>query len=268
MKKETVGKSSRTPFKHWVLDSHLGQITGVLSRRSPSVPAIPNPFLCIDLCAGDGTETDGHKSSPKIITKHCEWLAEKGFNVQSVMIEKHSATFESLESSIDTKKIKHSCVLKNEDAREFIFKPSCLNQAVFLNCDPNSIADMPFSERLAKSLTKTTTMTLTLGCNVGGLKRLKKEQRKEWFDYIDTMIRIMPPWHDAILVSIERDDAQWAYFTRLPSVWSKQQSDSVFKKGLSMFKNGVRVESYRFGIDGFRDLIKRLFLTKVEVSNG
>lgn len=232
------------------------------------VPAKPNPFLCVDLCAGDGTEPEGERSSsPGIISHHCDWLTKKGFSVKSVMIEKHSATFESLEQNMQLKPCLHDRILKNEDAREFVFYPSVMNQAVFINCDPNSIADLPFSERLAKSLTKTTTITLTLGCNVGGLKRLTKEKRQEWYDYMSVMIQIMPSWHDALLISIERDDAQWAYFSRIPQLWSADTMTNIKKAGSKFFENGVRVESYRRDRRGFQSLVNHLFLTKAELKN-
>jgi hypothetical protein len=262
------GRSSRTPFKHWVLDSHLGKICGVISTRSRSVPAVPRPFLCVDLCAGDGSETDEHRSSPRIITHHCNWLASRGFDVRSDLIEKHSATFESLEANMQGVDVNHTCVLHNDDAREFRFVPTCANQAVFINCDPNSIADLPFSESLARSLTPTTTMTLTLGCNVGGLKRMTREQRQSWFDYISVMIDIMPSWHDAMLIAIESDASQWAYFTRLPRVWSVSQMHHVKQRGSKMFEHGVTVESLRCDKRAFMELVSRLFLTKAEVRCG
>jgi hypothetical protein len=262
------GRSSRTPFKHWVLDTHLGKISGVLSSGNRTVPAIPNPFLCVDLCAGDGTETAEHQSSPRIIAKHCNWMAKRGMRVQCVLIEKHAATFESLEANMNELDIAFPCDLRNADAKSYTFTPSCEKQAVFINCDPNSIADLPFSETLARALTPTTTMTLTLGCNVGGLKRLKREQRQEWFDYITVMIEIMPAWHDAILIAIESDDSQWAYFTRLPKVWTDQQVECIQSKGKKMFPRGVRVESLHKDKAGFDDLVKRLFLTKAEVNHG
>lgn len=263
-----VGRSSRTPFKHWVLDSHLGQIVGSLSTKAVNIPARPTPFLCVDLCAGDGAETEDHEASPVIITDHCDWLASRGFKVKSILIEKQSATFETLEQNMAKKQLVHECELRNADAREFVFVPSCVNQAVFINCDPNAISDLPFAESLASSLTKTTTMTLTLGCNVGGLKMLKADKRAAWFDYMDVIVSIMPTWHDAILIAIESDAAQWAYLTRVPSVWSLKVAKDVERKGERHFPKGVRVESFRRSKRGFDDLVKRLFLTKAEVSNG
>ncbi len=264
----TVGKSSRTPFKHWVLNSHLGQIVGSLSLRSMKVPAKPEPFLCVDLCAGDGSETERNEASPMIITHHCDWLARKGFSVKSVLIEKQSATFETLEQNMAKRQLVHDCELRNADARDFVFTPSCANQAVFINCDPNAISDLPFAESLASSLTKTTTMTLTLGCNVGGLKRLKADKRAAWFDYMDVIVRIMPAWHDAVLIAVESDSAQWVYVSRVPVVWSPKVIRDVERKGSAHFPKGVRVESFRRSKRGFDDLVKRLFLTKAEVRNG
>jgi hypothetical protein len=265
-----VGRSSRTPLKHWVLDTHLGKIVGVLSSGNRDVPARCTPFLCVDLCAGDGDESEGHQSSPGIITGHCEWLAGRGKPVRSVFIERHSNTFEVLERNVDVSRFKHQCELICGDAREFRVNPTSPDQAIFVNCDPNAISDMPLAEEFARSLTRTTTMTTTLGCNVGGLKKLTLEKRRPWYDYMQIMVDIMPPWHDAILVSLIRDAAQWAYFTRLPSKWvpdngkRKGQLSQLVTKGNAMWPNGVEVASLRLQPEKFRDMVNRLFLTKGE----
>lgn len=265
-----VGRSSRTPLKHWVLDTHLGKIVGVLSSGNRTVPAKCTPFLCVDLCAGDGDESDDHRSSPGIITSHCDWLARRGKSVQSVFIERHANTFEVLERNIKADQLEHECQLICGDAREFRVKPTSVDQAIFVNCDPNAISDMPLAEDFARSLTRTTTMTTTLGCNVGGLKMLSLEKRRPWYDYLQIMIDIMPAWHDAILVSLIRDSAQWAYFTRLPAKWvpddgkRKGQLSQLIQTGNAMWPNGVEVASYRLQPRIFRDMVHRLFLTKGE----
>ena len=68
----SVGKSHRTPFKHWVLNRILGNIAGVVGRRS--VKFIWGNFTVVDLCAGDGEGGHDGRSSPEIIAHHCDWV--------------------------------------------------------------------------------------------------------------------------------------------------------------------------------------------------
>lgn len=266
--RDCVGRSSRTPFKHWVLNAHLGKVCGVLSTGHSKVPAKANPFLCVDLCAGDGTEVNGHRASPKIIAKHCDFLHCRGFDAQSVMIEKHSQTYDRLRKEMDAFDVKHYMQIECGDARDYVVCPTSRDQAIFVNCDPNSIADFPYSQQFSESLTPTTTVTMTMGCNVGGLKRMSLEKRQQWYEYIAYIERSLPRFHDAILVALNSDTSQWAYLTRIPSKWSEEQLRLIQKRGNSMFENGVTVASYRCSRERFCRLVDSLFLTKSEFNSG
>lgn len=269
MAKLNVGRSSRSAYKHWVLDAHLGKIVG--SITTGQTPARANPLLCVDLCAGDGGNGDG-TASPLIIHKHCEWLASNArcpLPAHSIFIEKNATTHDILVGRLGPMAThpNHRREIRNEDAREFYLQPTTKDQAIFINCDPNSISDMPLAEELAHSLTPTTTMTMTLGCNVGGLKRMELDKRQPWLDYVKLMTKIMPAWHDAILVEICGDASQWAYLTRLPSKWSTQQKECLRKGGEKLkdsFPQGVRVASFRQDRLAFDECLNRLFLTQKE----
>lgn len=279
-----VGRSSRTPYKHWVLDSHLGKICGSLSTGK--VPAIASPLICIDLCAGDGHRNEFHECSPFIIMKHCEWLhrSNSRCTAKSVFIEKDASTYETLidnsakyvtctefrkrwANNKDSNSLLHSARFLNLDARQIRINAPHERQAVFINCDPNSIAELPCAPQLVASLTPMTTMTITLGCNTGGLKRMPLDKRQEWFDYIDILIDAMPSWHDAILIEVVRDAAQWAYLTRLPAKWTEDVAESCVKRGGRHFVHGVQVESLRRSKDRFSRMRDRLFLTKKELKD-
>lgn len=259
-----VGRSSRTPFKHWVLNAHLGKVAGVLSMRNRDVPAKPTPFLCVDLCAGDGTQSDSHQCSPAIINRHCSWLQARGINCSAVFIEHNMNTFDMLQSNIKPQDNSHKVELIHGDAREYRVNPTCKDQAIFVNCDPNAISNMPMADEFAASLTPTTTMTMTLGCNVDGIKRLPRDKRAEWFEYTDRVIRKMPRWHDAIVVRLIKDASQWAYLTRLPKKWAASQSEALRKKGNEWWPNGVEVVVLGDSRVEFTDLLSRLFLTAEE----
>lgn len=263
-----VGRSSRTPFKHWVLDKHLGKVCGVLSVGSRSVPAVANPFLCVDLCAGDGVVTDEHQSSPSIINRHCNWLhGRNGCSAKATFIERHEATFDELYRNVKSVECCHEVDLVCGDSRDFFLEPRSRSQAIFVNCDPNSIADMPLAKPFALSLTPSTTMTMTLGCNVGGLKRMPLENRLAWYDYLEVLLDGIPSWHDAILIEVVKDPAQWAYFSRVPSKWSSGIVKSCLSHGGKVFPNGVEVVTLRSDRDAFMRMQDRLFLTKKELSH-
>ena len=256
-----VGSStSRTPFKHWILNLILGQQVGVLALNSNKVPCTAEPFLIVDMCAGDGEKSvyDEH-SSPSIIINHSNF---RGIETELVFIEKDEFTYNTLCKNVVAK---DNIKLLNMDANNFVVTPAYHNQTMFINCDPNSINQLPISENFMCSLTPYTSMIITLGCNVGGLKRLTLEQRKPWFDYVSLVRAYTTRHHDLILCSLIKDKAQWAYLIKIPTVWKNNAINSIVKKGNKMFDNGVRVSSLDSDSIEFDDHIKQLFLTKKEL---
>lgn len=261
-KNKPVGRSSRTPFKHWILDAELGRLCGIFgSPAARKVPAIADPFLVIDLCAGDGVCNTDHDSSPAIIRKHLAWAASRGVNVKAVLIEKQSLTFDMLHQSM--RPTPAWMELINGDARDYrlICKP---NQAVFVHSDPNHIHDWPISNELITGLSETTTMLCTLGCNVGGLKQLPRDVREGWFQHVLECVNCMPFFHDAILIALAGDASQWAYLLRLPCKWSAKTVKNIARIGANFTSYKVVMASYIEERDKFEHLQKRLFLTAKE----
>lgn len=263
---ERVGRSSRTPYKHWLLNAQLGQICGVLSRNHPDVPARACPHLMVDLCAGDGEVTPDHQSSPHIMVKHAKWCATHGIPVAIQFWEVAEHSFNRLCENVDQYRLEFDIDIRliNDDARKWRHVPTHPHQSIFINCDPNSINELPIPQDFDRQLTPTTTMTVTLGCNVGGLKRLSLERRQEWYEYIRLLLEPMPQWHDALLVELVRDEAQWAYFTRLPAKWSQSHAMAIPKRSKSLCGKEAVVASYRDSRSDFLSMVDRLFLTKKE----
>jgi hypothetical protein len=260
----TVGKSSgRTPLKHEVLNRHLGKIVGVLSNGSSRVPAKANPFLAVDMCAGDGSESDGYSTSPSIINRHCKFLQAK-YPCNAVFIEKDQYTFAELYANVRPEDWTHKVELRHEDARLFRVQPTSKHQAIFVNADPNSISHMPLCDEFMSSLTETTTMTMTMGCNAAGLKRLPRENREEWYEYMIRAVANMPRYHDAIIVRLKQDSAQWAYFSRLPILWAADHVKELQKIGDKSWPKGVDIVRLSDGRQLFTDMLNQLFLTKQE----
>ena len=265
MKKKQVGRSSRTPFKHWILNAELGRLMGIFASRKAvkKVPVYADPFVIVDLCAGDGVTTDEFGTcSPAVILKHTEWGRNHNVSVDVTMIEKSANTFESLASSVNSNGI----LLLNSDANDFVLQVRS-NQACFINADPNHINDLPISDELIDSFTPATTFLITLGCNVGGLKRLPISERMKWFDLVERITGNIPSWHDALLVRLIKDDKQWAYLLRLPSAWTNRTACRLRDIAETMWPKGVSITSLKYMPDEFAKELDILFKTKEERSN-
>jgi hypothetical protein len=259
---KSVGTSSRTPFKHKLLDTLIGKIIGAqCSGRTPC----NNNFLAVDLCAGDGADTMGEgSSSPAIIRKHLMDHRGVKLNRSAILYEKDTATFKRLsDRHADCSKM----TLINEDSR--LMPLSTVhdrgNDSVFIYADPNNIDQLPITPDLMKGLTPYTLFLITLGCNVGGLKRVDLEHRSKWF-WIAAMIRkSLSPFHDLGLITLNNDSSQWAYLVVIPQKWSGSYLQSVEKIGNKMWTGGVSTTSMMR--DGDSSLIKQfgsLFLTLQE----
>jgi len=263
MKTMTVGKSSRTPLKHWILNSELGRLVGVFGNpiAASKVPAKASPFLVVDLCAGDGVATADCESSPAIITKHLKWAAGRGVDIGAVLIEKDANTFSHLQGNTE----RHEWLtLIHGDARDWVPPDMKEKQAVFIHSDPNSIKDWPITESLMSSMTETTTMLATLGCNVGGLKRMKLDQRVKWYDHVREVVDDMPSYHDAVIISLTGDKARWAYLLRVPSKWTGVTCSAINTTGRRFSDYDFRIGSLRNSRDQFTAIQDYLFLTNAE----
>lgn len=257
-----VGRSSRTPFKHWILNSMLGKIVGAITTNN--TPAIPCPLHIIDMCAGDGLETDEHKSSPRIITHHADFIARKGFEVKVTLIEKSPVTFRKLSDNLGDRT---HVELLDIDAKNYLVPIKNQDQAVFIHLDPNHVDDLPITKEFVSSLTKFTTFLMTMGCNAGGVKRLSRDERQKWFDNVEMLINRLPYWHDAILTTLNKDASQWAYLLAHPVKWADQACDNIQRVGNRLWPNGVSVYSLRKNKAAFDDAIECLFLTQKERNN-
>jgi hypothetical protein len=208
-----VGQSWRTPGKHDLLKKITGREVGV--TRNFGVP-----YVMIDLCAGDGRNTDSSGTcSPRILTGHRDLELNRygRRNVRVVLIEKSDATYAELQSAYPDELTIHG------DARRLpeILPDGVMNESdyAFLQNDPNNINDWALSNAVMSTMPRFTTTYSTLGCNVGGLKRLPIEERQPWRDRLDGLLHNMPSWHDALLIALNGDSAQWAYLITGPSKW-------------------------------------------------
>lgn len=259
MKSMEPGKSHRTPIKHFVLNLALGQVTGVLALRRPDVPA-RLPLHVFDLCAGDGVSEAGHTSSPEIIHKHINFPALRG-EAHATLIERREETFAILQDHWGNHpRLK----LMNGDSRGLKLRPLGRDVAVFIHVDPNSIAEWPVTPAMIATFTRATTFLATLGCNVGGLKRLGfEEHRKQWYDHVRALLAV-PPWHDVQLYVLDRDQAQWAYLLRVPSAWADDTARAVLRYGNRHWPNGLKFASAKRAPTTFNALCDELFLTRKE----
>jgi hypothetical protein len=180
----TIGSSYRTPYKHWMLDVILGNIIGAL----PHLSWMHGPLHLIDLCAGDGQAAD---SSPQIFRKHASVHIERGYAAQLDCVEKDQSSFEQLRRMAQGFSWMH---VHYQDATDWLWtQRHTRTQPVFLFVDPNHIQDIPFIPNLLHELAPSAIVLVTLGCNVGGMKRLPPDLRKEWFPRVNQFLLPMLP---------------------------------------------------------------------------
>ena len=260
----TVGKSSRTPVKHTIYRTLLGSMIGALSTGKTPCAKV---FLVVDLCAGDGADTQGElSSSPSITRHHLEFKLPLGREVArtAIFYEKDIATFSRLrERHGDCPQI----TLVNQDSREFTLDPVYAknNASVLIYADPNNVDQLPINKKLMDGLTPTTLFMITMGCNAGGLKRLTYEHREKWFDMAKMIIDSVKPWQDLCLFSLNNDKSQWAYILIIPNKWSEDLIKKLKVKSGKIWKNGATATSLRRdGKSNLENKFDELFLTQKE----
>lgn len=256
-----VGRSDgRTKFKHFLLDALLGRINGALTTGKTA--ATP-PLLCVDLCAGDGLETEQHRASPLIFQKHCNHPCGRKNDARLVLIERERPSFDLLKQNVGN----YPWIeLRHGDARNFTLPQLDTRQAVFIHCDPNNAHQTPLTSDFVGGFTECTTYLATLGCNASGIKRLPLDQRECWFDYVQMLIRQLSSWHDAILFWLVNDKAQWAYLCNVPIKWRDETIHSAINsKAAKEWEKGVGGVSLRHSKSKFEHQLNRLFLTKDEL---
>jgi hypothetical protein len=269
----SVGKSEgRTPGKHALLNAVLGKQAGAFWR---SKQWMNQPFVIIDLCAGDGVDTEeSGLCSPKIIKKHSQWIRCQFNSEQAsivILVEKDPGTFDILSNSPHYS----DCILIKGDSNSnevtsqitSVFKniPHSNKCPVFIHHDPNSVTNWCLNKEYLELSDLVTTM-VTMGCNVSGIKRLGFEERKQWFDNFNVLKRQVKSTNgrlDLCLSALKGDCSNWAYSLSSPSVWIDDMT-SATATAFRKWANGIELEWMNDSPIEFDRLVHKLFLTKKE----
>ena len=259
--KKQVGISNRTLGKHVLLNKITGREAGIMARKCPSF--MKKQYTFLDLCAGDGISSYASKtSSPEIIAKHHKFMKNYGINSNVILVEREEYNHARL------KEQNYDANILNCDAKEITSIPNLHeDSAMFIHADPNHIEDWPLAKELLINSPKYTTMLATLGCNVGGLKRLPLDKRIKWYERMDEILDWMPSRHDALLVSLRGDKAQWAYLIIGPKAWHDQGiyiKDAL--KSFNYWKEGIDLIQFKTQKSNFYKERDRLFLTAKELA--
>ena len=248
-----VGKSNRTPGKHEALDKYLGKTAGVISQTYRN-----NRVFFIDCTAGDGNADDfDRQTSPGIMIRHAQWLRARGIPVQVMLFERSLQNAAMLEKKVGGRA---EIFAKSSAEMEPIAWQE--DDVVFISNDPNTIADWALPPALLKA-PKLTTVFSTLGCNVGGLKRLPKDQRQVWREHVRGQVSLLQQWHDAMLCSLVGDASQWAYLVNGPRRW-REDIEIAFNKSFAHAGYATQIYWRKRDAENFNDALNRLFLTKEE----
>jgi hypothetical protein len=269
-KRAIVGKSGVTPCKHDLLNKLLGREVGTLKANKLGVL----DYLIVDLTAGDGVAYTGKTfrkgCSPGIILHHAEYLATKTcVQANVLLLEKQEATYLELVANIKSQQPDFKGYVSLDvfcrDSKTWDFYQN-LTDAAFLYNDPNHIEDWCLTPAMLATAPKFTTSLSTLGCNVGGMKRLDLDKRELWFNRINMVTgSIVQPWHDACLLSVGGAD-QWAYLVTAPTKWRDQITSDCLSAASKMEGREADPQIAWFKQDpaAFLALQQYLFLTKAE----
>lgn len=269
-KRAIVGKSGVTPCKHDLLNKLLGREVGSLTANKLGI----HDYMIIDLTAGDGVPYVGKEfkqgCSPGIILHHAKYAASKTSACPYVLLlEKQETTHFDLISNLGQQSDIVSDLSINvlcADSKFYGFLELRNADAAFIYNDPNHIEDWCLTPHILASAPKFTTSLSTLGCNVGGMKRLDLDKRELWFDRINMVTSsIVQPWHDACLLSVGGAD-QWAYLVTAPTKWRDQITSDCLAAASKMEGREADPQIAWFKQDpaAFLALQQYLFLTKAE----
>jgi hypothetical protein len=245
-----------------------------------------NRMAWYDLTAGDGVIADGpdwcRNCSPGLMAFHALHVnrALRPKPIDVYLYENRPSTFDELTRSLD----RHLPGLGyRRDGDDWVCgavrihvvagsgEDACLDAvdratAVLVSNDPNAITTWAMRPTFAMEMRERTShfQTInTMGCNVGGLKRLDRETRDSWFDLIAHHHDRIPRNHDLVLVRIDDDDSQWAYLLCCPRKWQKQTERNIRKAFDSV---GATVDHAWMKDDPerFAEAQRILFLTRAE----
>lgn len=299
-KSGSTGKSGITPCKHFLLNRLLGREVGVISTGRLSVC---ESFL-FDLTAGDGVPylsaeqgelmDDRRKAfaegcSPGIFLTHADWLvSRRRVPVCLVGCEKQAITHAELIANTDQWLAEHEW---DKADRGVHFKAGGMgeirylhsnskninppggirNATCFIYNDPNHIEDWSLTPEFVSNCPRLTTSLSTLGCNVGGLKRIEEDKRREWFMRVEVLCEaLLQSWHDACLFSVGGAD-QWAYLITAPAKWRDEITAECFKAAQKLEKKitaAPQVIWRKQDPAAFYELERFLFLTRDEFNRG
>ena len=269
---------------------------GVLSRGTPKVKEV----LLYDLTAGDGLpyafseqnellpqNTFGNGCSPGIFLRHVDWLVQGNeLTVQLTGCEKQAVTHSELikntsrwlaannwkESSRGVH-VKGLGLVRYLHVNSEKLHPPLIhrNASCFIYNDPNHIEDWSLTPDFVRNCPKFTTSLSTLGCNVGGLKRIEEGKRREWFTRVEILCdSLLQNWHDACLFSLGGAD-QWAYLITAPSKWRDDITAECLQAARKLQKKITvppQVIWRKQHPAAFYELQRFLFLTRDEFNRG
>ncbi|MDJ0342210.1 hypothetical protein QMK19_03290 [Streptomyces sp. H10-C2] len=273
-----VGRSWRTPAKHDLLGSMLGQEVGAAAKIADA-----RALSWIDLTAGDAARIDGldwaSACSPGILARHATKSTKP---VEIDLYEIQAATYDRLLTNlaVHLPELGYSQVAEtrweigtrvalrthNSSGRTASIDHITRNHAVFVVNDPNAITEWAMRPTFAAEIAQTTWLFRTfstMGCNVAGIKRLPIGERIDWFDTVESQQAALPAHRDLLLASISRDEAQWAYLIGTARKW-RTTTEKVAETAFRKIGKGTALSWFLDDADAFQEEKLRLFLQKPE----
>ena len=294
-KKPNVGRSiKRTPAKHNLMDKLAGNEVGMVTRVLSARHNVTNARM-IDLTAGDAsppgclTISDWRKNcSPGILAHHG---AHATVPTLIEIYERATGTFDALLNNL-TERLPHLgyepaswsptgsdfgwrhkkaptiIVPLNKSGADANITGISSATSVFVTHDPNHINDWAMRPTFAQEvrlLTPWFRSITTMGCNIGGLKRLELTERKRWYDFLNSISAQLYAHHDLFLCAINGDASQWGYLIETSQKSQHREALEYFANS-AFNANGLELRNawLRRTEQEFKTIVHELFLTKEE----
>jgi hypothetical protein len=287
-----VGRSHRTPAKHDLMWTLVGQEIGVANVHRDI-----DRLVIIDLTSGDGIPsvndaamlipwTNGwakncspgisawhgrnskkpleiilHEIAPNtfltLVQRLKVELATIGYELSSPNLWRRGNTVRLLASNMSGSMVDLDSLRINN------------RTSVLVLNDPNTVHSWAMRPTLAREINQRTPWfrsISTMGCNVGGLKQLSAEDRSRWYDQIDQLRNFLQNHHDLFLAKIDNDASQWAYLieTSAKDNWKyslEKHAEAAFgKHGFTLTTAWLKFDRIKFD-----HLLDVLFKTRKEL---
>lgn len=266
----TPGKSARTHIKGGVLGWTLAKQCAAAQYMKSRTPysSTGRTLIGMDLLSGDGV-ADVYPASAETLTVEFASYRRYGLPAYLLLNEIAPATFGTLRDGygghefVTVTNYDYTCdprvVQWLRETLADIHNNWYPEPVMFLNLDPNSLEQINFPGELLNLCPEMTTIMVAIPANANGSKRSGAEKLAVCRARVEFLLKLVRPRHEGLLIWLNGDQDQWAYFITLPnrSDWCGN-AEAMVKFYDNLWPHGISYVWYRANPVRFRAELTRL----------